>query len=352
MKQIEVRTRRPYKVVIGRNTTAEAVECLKDRVKKVVILWDESISSTYVAEIGNALEAIGKEVMAISVEGGEQAKTIETYSKIMRILVEFNPERTDAVFGIGGGTVTDLAGFIAATFKRGMDLVQMPTTLLAAADASVGGKNALNLDDTKNVIGTFYQPALVLIDTRFFDSLSDETFSEGCAEIIKTAYIGSEKLIEMLEERSLLKNRNDEDYLENVLIRTIRIKAEFVEKDENDNGLRNLLNFGHTLGHAIETASKYEIHHGEAVAMGMVLMTRIAENKGIAEPGTLGRIITLLTDHGIEWRCPYNINALTGYVERDKKVRNGAITIIVPEKAGECCLKKLPIANLRQWLTE
>ena len=347
-----INTQVPYDVIIGNDLIGEACERLKDKVKKVVIVWDEEISSLYVAEIGNALEAAGKEVIVISVEGGEGAKTIETYEKIMKILTEFNPDRSDVIFGIGGGTVADLAGFVASTFKRGIDLVQMPTTLLAACDASVGGKNALNLGDAKNVIGTFYQPYLVLIDTRFFESISDEVFSEGCAEVIKMAYLGDSEMVDMLEERSLLENKNDEEYVSEILRRCIKIKAEYVEKDERDNGLRNILNLGHTLGHAIEAESKYEIHHGRAVAMGMVLITRVAENKGFAEPGTLGRMISILTSHGLEWRCPYNINALIGHVEKDKKVRDGMITLIIPETAGVCCLKKIPVDKLKTWLQD
>ena len=316
---------------------------------KAAILWDEAVPSAYVAELGNALEAAGLDVLACALEGGENAKTIESYEKITRILVEFNLSRSDVVIGIGGGTVTDLTGFIAATYKRGIRLVQIPTSLLAACDASVGGKNALNLGDTKNVIGTFYQPSLVLIDTRFFASLSGEFFSEGCAEIIKTAYLGDSSLVDMLEEKPLLKNRDDESYVEEVLARCVEIKARVVESDERDNGLRNILNFGHTLGHAIEAESGYKIHHGRAVAMGMVLITRAAEKKGMVEGGTLARMISILEAHGLEWRCPYNVNVLLGHVINDKKVRGDKITLILPVKPGECRMEKVEVSALREW---
>ena len=186
MKKVRVRTVYPYDVLIGNDLTAEIVSRITDNCKKVILLWDEAVFSGYVAEIGNALEKDGREVMAVSLEGGESAKTIESYAKIMKIISEFNLTRSDVIFGIGGGTVMDLAGFIASTYKRGVELIQLPTTLLAACDASVGGKNALNMGEDKNVIGTFYQPSLVAIDTRFIDALGDEVFSEGCAEIIKT----------------------------------------------------------------------------------------------------------------------------------------------------------------------
>lgn len=352
MERVRVGTAEPYDVLIGRDLTSETVSRISGNCKKVILLWDEAVFSGYVAEIGNALENDGKEVMAVSLEGGESAKTIDSYAKIMKIISEFNLTRSDVIFGIGGGTVMDLAGFIASTYKRGVELVQLPTTLLAACDASVGGKNALNMGEEKNVIGTFYQPSLVVIDTRFLDELSDEVFSEGCAEIIKMGYIGDADMIDMLEKKPLLKNRGDSDYLVEIIKRCIRLKAAIVATDERDSGPRNILNLGHTLGHAIEAESNYKIHHGKAVAMGLVYITRIAENKGIAEAGTLGRLISLLTEHGLEWRCPYNLNVLAGHVERDKKVRGGNLPVIVPEKFGSCVLMKVKVSEIRKWLTE
>lgn len=352
MEKVRVGTAAPYDVLIGEDLTPETVSRISDNCKKVILLWDEAVFSGYVAEIGNALEKEGKEVMAVSLEGGESAKTIESYARIMKIISEFNLTRSDAIFGIGGGTVMDLAGFVASTYKRGVELIQLPTTLLAACDASVGGKNALNMGEEKNVIGTFYQPSLVAIDTRFLGALSDEVFSEGCAEIIKMGYLGDAEMIDMLEKKPLLTNRKDSKYLIEIIRRCIRLKAAIVASDERDSGPRNILNLGHTLGHAIEAESNYEIHHGRAVAMGLVLMTRIAENKGMAEPGTLGRLISILKDHGLEWRCPYNINVLAGHVERDKKVRGGNLTVIVPERFGSCVLMKVKVSEIRKWLTE
>ncbi len=352
MERIKVYTHTPSEVVIGKDLNDEAVRFLPEQTKKAVLLWDESVNSKYVAELGNSIEATGREVMAISVEGGENAKTLGSYERVTRIMMEYNLTRTDVLIGIGGGTVTDLAGFIASTYKRGIKLVQIPTTLLAACDASVGGKNALNLGPAKNAIGTFYQPSLVLIDTRFFATLNDKTYSEGCAEIIKSGFLGDAKLVDMLDEKSLIENRADEEYVIEVLRRSIKIKAEIVAEDELDNGIRNVLNFGHTLGHAIEEESDYKIHHGEAVAMGMVLITQVAEKKGIAESGTLARLIRILTSHKLEWRCPYNIHALIKHVYNDKKLKGGKVTLVLPEHAGGCILVNVPMEELRAWLTE
>ena len=211
------------------------------------------------------------------------------------------------------------------------------------------GLGFAHLLDDHVIIG---KVSLVAIDTRFLDALSDEVFSEGCAEIIKMGYLGDAEMIEMLEKKPLLKNRKDSEYLIEIITRCIRLKAAIVASDERDNGPRNILNLGHTLGHAIEAESNYKIHHGRAVAMGLVLITGISEKKGIAETGTLARLIKILTDHGLEWRCPYNLHVLAGHVERDKKVRGGTLPVIVPERFGSCVLMKVKVSEIRKWLTE
>lgn len=350
MERVKIRTRDRYEVLIGRNITDEAVKMLLPNGKHIVLIWDEAIPSQYVAELGNALEEAGKEVMACAVQGGEDAKSIESFQNICGLLSDFSMARTDTIIGIGGGTVTDLAGFIASTYKRGLDLCEIPTTLIGAADAAIGGKNALNLGGRKNIIGTFYQPSLVLVDTKYLDTLPDETFAEGCSEVIKYGFLGDPDLIMMLEARPLTENRSDSAYLEEILKRCIKLKADFVVEDERDNGIRNILNFGHTLGHAIETQSSYRIHHGEAVAMGMALITRAAENRGLAERGTYTRLINLLEKHDLEWRCPYNLNVLLSHVAEDKKIRDGYINLVIPRRAGECTLKGMTDEELRTFL--
>ncbi len=350
MERVKIRTRDRYEVIIGRNITDEAVKLLLPKGRRFVLIWDEAVPSQYVAELGNALEAAGKEVMACSVLGGEDTKSIESFQNICGLLSDFSVSRTDTIVGIGGGTVTDLAGFIASTYKRGLDLCEMPTTLIAAADAAVGGKNALNLGGRKNIIGTFYQPSLVLVDTKYMDTLPDATFAEGCAEVIKYGFVGDDQLVKLLEERPLTETRNDSAYLEEILKRCIRLKADIVVEDERDNGIRNLLNFGHTLGHAIETQSSYKIHHGEAVAMGMALITRASENKGLSERGTYTRLINLLEKHGLEWRCPYNLKALLTHVAEDKKIRDGYINLVIPMRPGECTLKGMTDDELKAFL--
>lgn len=350
MERIKIRTRDRYEVLIGRDITEEAVKMLLPKGKRMVLIWDEAVPSSFVAALGNALEEAGKEVMACSVHGGEDAKSIQSFQNICGILSDFNMARSDTIIGIGGGTVTDLAGFIASTYKRGLDLCEIPTTLIAAADAAVGGKNALNLGGSKNIIGTFYQPSLVLVDTKFLDKLPDDVFAEGCAEIIKYAFIGDAELVNMLEERPLVEARDDSEYLEEILKRCIKLKAEYVVEDERDNGIRNILNFGHTFGHAIEAQSSYKIHHGEAVAMGMALITRAAENKGFAERGTFTRLIKLLEKHNLEWRCPYNINVLLFHLADDKKVRDGYINLVIPLRPGTCTLKGMTDDELMDFL--
>ncbi|MBQ1422615.1 MAG: 3-dehydroquinate synthase [Firmicutes bacterium] len=350
MERVKVRTRDRYEVLIGRNITDEAVKMLLPKGKHIVLIWDEEIPSMYVAELGNALEEAGKEVMACAVHGGEDSKSIESFQNICGLLSDFSMSRSDTIVGIGGGTVTDLAGFIASTYKRGLDLCEIPTTLIAAADAAIGGKNALNLGSRKNIIGTFYQPSLVVVDTKYLDTLPDETFAEGCSEVIKYGFVGDQELVSMLEDRPLTEGRSDSPYLEDILKRCIRLKADIVVEDEKDNGIRNLLNFGHTLGHAIETQSSYKIHHGEAVAMGMALITRASENKGLSERGTYTRLINLLEKHHLEWRCPYNLSVLLSHVAEDKKIRDGYINLVVPLRPGACTLKGMTDEELRAFL--
>ncbi|MBQ7702790.1 MAG: 3-dehydroquinate synthase [Firmicutes bacterium] len=350
MERVKIRTSDRYEVLIGRNITNEAVKMLLPNGRHIVLIWDEAVPSQYVAELGNALEEAGKEVMACSVHGGEDAKSIESFQNICGILSDFSMSRSDTIIGIGGGTVTDLAGFIASTYKRGLDLCEIPTTLIAAADAAIGGKNALNLGGRKNIIGTFYQPSLVLVDTKYLDTLPDEIFSEGCSEVIKYGFVGDSELVGMLEERPLTENREDSAFLEEILKRCIKLKADFVVEDERDNGIRNILNFGHTLGHAIETQSSYRIHHGEAVAMGMALITRAAENKGLAERGTYTRLIQLLEKHDLEWRCPFNLSVLIPHVWEDKKIRDGYINLVIPLRPGECTLKGMNDEELMAFL--
>ena len=350
MERVKIRTRDRYEVLIGRNITEEAVRMLLPSGKRIVMIWDEAVPSQYVAELGNALEEAGKEVMACAVSGGEEAKSIESFQNICGLLSDFSMSRSDTIIGIGGGTVTDLAGFIASTYKRGLDLCEIPTTLMAASDAAIGGKNALNLGGRKNIIGTFYQPSLVVVDTKYLDSLPEEIFAEGCSEVIKYGFVGDPELVRMLEERPLTEARDDSAYMEEILKRCIRLKADFVVEDERDNGIRNILNFGHTLGHAIETQSAYRIHHGEAVAMGMALITRASENRGLTERGTFTRLVHLLEKHDLEWRCPYNLNALLSHVWEDKKIRDEYINLVIPLRPGACTLKGMTEEELMTFL--
>ncbi len=347
MVEIRIATANAYCAVIGENILAEASEYIPDGYGKAVIIWDERIPADKVALLGKELEKTGKQVLALSVESGEELKTIAGFEKLIKAVADFKLTRDDAIYSVGGGTVGDVAGFIASVYKRGISLVMVPTTVLSACDSSIGGKNALNLGNIKNLIGTFYQPSLVLVDTEFFPGLGDETFREGCAEVIKYGFIGDKDLIRLLDERPLTDNKEDLLYIENILRRCIKIKADFVASDEYDRGERMLLNFGHTFAHAIESESGFKIHHGKAVAMGMALITRACEAKGLCEEGTYELLLELLERHNIEWRCPYDVNVLLSRLVEDKKVTGDSINIVIPKEIGKCVVNKIKLDELK-----
>ncbi len=352
MVKIRVNTANAYDVIIGENILSETAEYIPEGEGKAVIIWDERIPVEKVALLGSVLEKTGKKVLALSVEAGEELKTVSGFERVVKSIADFKLTRDDAIYSVGGGTVGDVAGFIASVYKRGIKLIMVPTTILSACDSSIGGKNALNFGETKNLIGTFYQPSLVLVDTEFFKGLNDDAFREGCAEIIKYGFIGDKDMIKLIEARPLTEDRNDLLHIENILKRCIKIKADFVASDEYDRGERMLLNFGHTFAHAIESESGFKIHHGQAVAMGMALITRVCEANGRTETGTYDKLISLLNSHNIEWRCPYNVRALLVRLVEDKKVTGDSINIVVPKEVGHCVVNKVKLEELKDWFDD
>ena len=352
MERIRINTTKEYDCLIGEEVFKEAIPFLPKGGKKAAIIWDENVGVKIVSKLGALLETRGMEVIALSVEGGENLKSLTSYEKIIKYLIDFNLDRDDFIYAIGGGSVGDMAGFIASTYKRGIKLIQVPTTLLAACDSSVGGKTALNIGGIKNVIGTFYQPDLVLIDPLMFNTLSDDIFKEGIGEIIKYGMIGDSELLELLYEEPLTKKRDNYKYITSIIFRVLGIKAKIVEEDEFDNGVRNILNFGHTLAHAIEAESDFTIPHGQAVAMGMNLITKAAENARIAEIGTEMTLVDALEKNEIDFECPYDIENLLKRIETDKKVRGNIINVVLPREAGKCFVKSMTLDEFRNLFNE
>lgn len=352
MVKIRVNTAKPYDVVIGEDILAEAAEYIPEGEGKAVIIWDERIPVEKVALLGSVLEKTGKKVLALSVEAGEELKTISGFERVVKSISDFKLTRDDVIYSVGGGTVGDVAGFIASIYKRGIKLIMVPTTILSACDSSIGGKNALNFGKVKNLIGTFYQPSLVLVDTEFFRGLSIEAFREGCADIIKYGFVGDKDMLKILDERPLNEDREDLVHIENMLKRCIKLKADFVASDEYDRGERMLLNLGDTFANAIESESDFKIHHGQALAMGMVLITRACEMSGMCEKGTYDFLVSLLDRHEIEWRCPYNVRALLDRLVEDKKVIGDSINIVIPKEIGRCVVNKVKLEELKDWFDD
>ena len=240
--------------------------------------------------------------------------------------------------------VGDLAGFAAATFLRGIPFLQLPTTLLAAVDSSVGGKTAIDLRGGKNLAGAFYQPSAVLCDLDTLDTLPQETFADGCAEVIKYGMLGDPGLLDRLEGADF---RPDP---EEVVARCVARKRDLVEQDEFDTGARQLLNLGHTVGHGIEACSGYAVSHGKAVAMGMVLVTRAAVSFGLCPPAVLPRLEALLRQHHLPTETPYPARALYEKTLSDKKRAGDTITLVVPTAWGKSQLRQLPVGELLSWI--
>ena len=238
----------------------------------------------------------------------------------------------------------DLTGFAASTYLRGIGFIQIPTTLLAMVDSSVGGKTAIDLPAGKNLAGTFYQPWLVLCDPDCLDSLPDEVFRDGCAEVIKYAVLGNAPFFEELNCTP------PHTHLEHIIETCVRMKRDIVAQDEFDRGQRQLLNLGHTFGHGIEACSGFSVSHGSAVAIGMAMIVRSAAQLGLCTAGTRDAVLALLRQYGLPVDCAYPVEQMLGTILHDKKASGGAINLIVPTAVGSCEIRKTPASEISDWL--
>jgi len=314
------------------------------RGKTAMLVSDDRVYALYGETVRTSLENAGFRVLDFVFPHGEASKNLQTYGALLGRMCAGHMSRTDVVAALGGGVTGDLAGFAAATYQRGTGFVQIPTSLLAAVDSSVGGKTAVDLPEGKNQAGCFYQPSLVLCDTNTLDTLPEEEYKNGCAEIIKYGMIGDRDFF-----FTLLKSPVREHY-EDVIARCVAMKRDVVEQDEFDTGLRMLLNFGHTFGHAVEACSAYSVPHGQAVAIGMASIARAACRFGFCTgdvPETVGKI---LDAYGLPTELPYRAQALADAALSDKKAQGGSIRLIVPAEIGRCLIEKVSREDLTQWL--
>ena len=305
---------------------------------RVCLVTHPKLQAAYCAPIESGLRERGIAPHTAQIPAGERYKTLKTIARLYDAFLEAKLDRKSLAVAIGGGVLGDMAGFAAATYLRGIDFVQVPTTLLAQVDSSVGGKTGVDLPQGKNLVGAFHQPRRVLIDSDTLDTLPARELVSGMAEIVKYGIIYDTNLFERLEKEMPILLRRDKNALAAVIARSCEIKAAVVSQDETEQGLRAILNFGHTVGHALEAATAYRTYkHGEAIAIGMAIESRLGEMANLTEPGTTDRLISVLQSAGLPTRWPAAISAdqILQAAQTDKKTVGGRLHFALPRRIGE-----------------
>lgn len=336
MKRLTVKVTDSYDILIERGLIDSSGELIKNALpaKKVTLVSDTNVYKLYGNRVRNSLEAVGYEVYTYIFEAGEASKKTATVVDMVEFMADKGLTRNDGVVALGGGVCGDMAGFAAAIYLRGVKFVQIPTSLLAQVDSSVGGKTAVDLPQGKNLCGVFHQPSLVIIDPDVLDTLDDHYFSDGMGEVIKYGCIKSLSLFERLE------NENPKDFIEDLIYECVDIKRQVVENDEKEHGERALLNFGHTCGHAIEKLWNFEtVSHGEAVGIGMVMIAEAGEYIGVTKPGTRDRIIKVLEKNNMKISDTHTMAEIVGAMSADKKRTGTAINFAMLSEIGDSFIK-------------
>lgn len=345
MTVIPIRTdSRSYEVRIGAgllDTLGRAV-CACTRATRCVLVSGENVWRLYGERAEQSLRGAGLEVFPVVFPPGEDTKSLARYGELLEHMASCRLTRSDCAVALGGGVTGDLTGFAAATYQRGIDYIQVPTTLLAAVDSSVGGKTAVNLPEGKNQVGAFWQPELVLCDTDTLQTLPERELRAGMAEVIKYAVLGDPELFEKLRRREI----SEEEIIETC----VRMKAEIVGEDETDQGKRRLLNLGHSFGHAVENRSGYRLLHGEAVAIGMAMICRAAAHLDCLSPEEAAAVVGLLQAYGLPTESPWPPEELEDAMLLDKKFASGKLSLIVPERIGACRIVPTAASELKGWL--
>ena len=334
MNIVTVQASKTYDVKIGKGLLDTIGTELSQIAKgKVMVITDETVAPLYLGRVYRSLTQAGFTVCTFSVPAGEGSKNLKYYVNLLELIAEKGLTRSDTLVALGGGVVGDLTGFVAASYLRGISFVQIPTTLLAMVDSSVGGKTAVNLRAGKNLVGAFHQPSLVLCDTDLLDTLTHEVFRCGCAEVIKTAILFDRELFDHLQSKGVNFDR------EWVITRCVRWKRDIVCADEFDRGQRQLLNLGHTVAHAIEALTEYDTPHGYGVAAGCCMFAR-AFAKDPHE------IVECFRTFGLPTDSYFSPKLLAGGALMDKKRQGDTITLVIPVEIGKCELRKVPITEL------
>jgi 3-dehydroquinate synthase len=336
---------RSYNILIDNNTVGEIGKVLErfEFSGRIALVSNPTVYGLYGRVVSDSLKASGFEPAEIIIPDGEQYKNMESVGKIYEAMLQMRLDRKTALIALGGGVIGDISGFAASTYMRGVDFIQVPTTLLAQVDSSVGGKTGVNHSLGKNMIGTFWQPRLVWIDTDTLATLPRREFLAGMAEVIKYGVIWDADLFDFLvahRDRILALDRSA---LMHLIGRSCEIKAEVVSRDERESGLRAILNYGHTIGHAVETVTEYRSFlHGEAVAIGMYLEARLSAALGVIGDGEAEKIRNLIELYGLPCELPggTDIVALLSSMQLDKKTVSGELRFILPERIGSVTIRK------------
>lgn len=299
---------------------------------RVVVITDANIDRLY--------PDLVRRYEHIIIGGGEANKSLATVATIYDRLMKMGADRSTFILGIGGGIVTDISGFVAATYMRGLDFGFISTTLLGQVDASIGGKNGVNVADYKNMVGTIVHPRFVISDVEMLRTLSERELRAGMAEVVKSAIIGDAELFDYIERWAADTLYHSSEQMQNIVLRTVKVKAAIVEADERERGLRRQLNLGHTIGHAIEKSTR-AVNHGEAVAMGLVAIAKAAAKEGMLPERDAERIASVVRALGLSIEPPVPVTAIMRAVRYDKKRQDNILRVVIPEAIGRCVVREM-----------
>ncbi len=342
MKIINVNASKKYDVIIGEGILSSLGERCASLLGKgrAVIVTDSNIAPLWLDKAKSSLENAGIETLEFIFPAGEESKSKETLFELVEFMAESRLTRTDFAVALGGGVTGDMVGLASSLYLRGIEFVQVPTTLLAAVDSSVGGKTAVNLKAGKNLMGAFRQPALVLCDTLTLGTLPESVFADGMAEVIKYGVIFDKDLFDKVSGGDVKSD------MESIIARCVELKRNVVAKDEFDLGERQLLNFGHTMAHSIEKLSNFEISHGSAVAIGMAIAAKASYALGWSDADCTKAIVEANKNNSLPVECDFAPSDLADIALSDKKRTGETINFVVPKVIGECVLKKIPVEVL------
>ena len=351
MHIIDVTTTKPYQVALGTMLLERTGEIVRGACggTRAVIITDSNVGPLYAHIVRESLEHEGYTVSIFTFPAGEEHKCASTLIDALEFIAEAQLSRSDCVVALGGGVTGDLAGFAAATYMRGCHFVQMPTSLLAMVDSSVGGKTAIDLKAGKNLAGAFWQPDVVIADIGCLGTLEDDRVADGCGEVIKHGVITDAELFATLEQTPLTADliRSDLALVERLIARNIEIKRDVVVADERESNLRKLLNFGHSIGHAVEACANYQLGHGTCVAIGMVAIARAAAARGVCAPDVPQRIEAVCRAHGLATRTACSVDDIFEAALHDKKRAGDAIDIVLPHRVGACSIEHVSLAAFK-----